>query len=417
MSELINNNERRKELLKHMILQLHKGEAADAIKQQLIRLMGKVPYGIVVEAEQELIAEGLPPSEVLKLCDVHGEALKGVVDLSEAKQAPPGHPVHTFQQENRALEAELEAIQLLFAQIRSKADSDQVNKEWMQIHQHFNNLADVDKHYRRKENLLFPFLEKYEITGPPTVMWGKDDEIRQLLKAAREALSATQTVSAAEAKAVIELVLEPAISGVDEMIYKEEEILFPMCLDTLTENEWFEIYQQSDEIGYCLYDPQDKWEPVGMEIPPKEEMVDGKIQLPTGNFTTEELTAIFNTLPVDITFVDKDNRVRFFSNNKERIFDRNRAILGRSVQMCHPPSSVHIVQKILDDFRSGKRQRATFWINFKGKLIYIEYYALRNEKGDYLGTLEMTQDVTHFRQLKGEKRLLDHEENKVAQYE
>lgn len=409
MSELINNNQKRKELLKHMILQLHEGKAAEAIKQQLIRLMGKVPYGVVVEAEQELISEGLPAQEVLKLCDIHGQALKGVVDLSEARQAPPGHPVHTFKQENVALGNEIESAQNLLLQIDQSDDTTDVSSAWTNLHQHFNNLMDVDKHYRRKENLLFPYLEKYEITGPPTVMWGKDDEARELLKGAVETLAAAKSITAGEAKAAAEMVLKPALNALDEMIYKEEEILFPMCLDTLTELEWYEIYRQSDEIGYCLFDPQDEWEPSGVEIPEPAEQAEGKIQLPTGSFTVEELTAIFNTLPVDVTFVDKDDTVRFFSNNAERIFDRNRAILGRKVQMCHPPSSVHMVQQILDDFKTGQQDRAAFWITLHGKFIHIEYFALRNTRGEYLGTLEVSQDLTELRKLKGEQRLLSYQ--------
>lgn len=409
MSELINNNQKRKELLKHMILQLHEGKAAEAIKQQLIRLMGKVPYGVVVEAEQELISEGLPAQEVLKLCDIHGQALKGVVDLSEARQAPPGHPVHTFKQENVALGNEIESAQNLLLQIDQSDDTTDVSSAWTKLHQHFNNLMDVDKHYRRKENLLFPYLEKYEITGPPTVMWGKDDEARELLKGAVETLAAAKSITAGEAKAAAEMVLKPALNALDEMIYKEEEILFPMCLDTLTELEWYEIYRQSDEIGYCLFDPQDEWEPSGVEIPEPTEQVDGKIRLQTGSFSLEELTAIFNTLPVDVTFVDKDDTVRFFSNNAERIFDRNRAILGRKVQMCHPPSSVHMVQQILDDFKTGQQDRAAFWITLHGKFIHIEYFALRNTRGEYLGTLEVSQDLTELRKLKGEQRLLSYQ--------
>ncbi len=412
MSEIIDNNKHRKELLKQMILQLHEGKAADHVRKQLMRLMGKVPYNLVVEAEQELISEGLPAYEVLKLCDIHGEALKGVVDLSTAQEAPPGHPVHTFQMENRALEVELDALRILFHQIEAAEDDADVSSLWMEIHHHFNNLMDVDKHYRRKENLLFPYLEKYEITGPPTVMWGKDDEIRELLKASLEALSATQQITAGEAKTVLELVLKPAAEGVDEMIYKEEEILFPMCLDTLTPEEWYEIYRQSDEIGYCLYDPQEVWVPSEVKIQPakQESRADGRIQLPTGSFTVEELNALFNTLPVDITFVDKNDQVRYFNNSEERIFDRNRAILGRAVQMCHPPQSVHVVQRILDDFRSGRQNRAEFWIQFQGKFVHITYYAVRNEKGEYLGTLEVTQDISRLKQLQGEKRLLSYEE-------
>jgi DUF438 domain-containing protein len=282
----------------------------------------------------------------------------------------------------------------------------------MELHRLFNHLMDVDKHYRRKENLLFPFLEKYDITGPPTVMWGKDDEIRGLLRNALESISATNNIAAEEAVAVIDLVLKPAVDGLEEMIYKEEEILFPMCLDTLTELEWYEIYQQSDEIGYCLYDPGDSWRPAGEPVLQKKSRNGGKIQLHTGSFTLEELTAVFSTLPVDITFVDKEDTVRFFSDNKDRIFDRNRAILGRKVQMCHPPSSVHVVQKILDDFRNGREHRAAFWINLHGKFVHIEYFALRGESGDYLGTLEVTQDLTNFRELQGEQRLLTYDAKK-----
>jgi DUF438 domain-containing protein len=412
MSELINNNQKRKELLKHLILQLHEGKAAEAVKKQLIRLLGKVPYGLVVETEQELISEGLPAREVLKLCDVHGEALRGVIDLAESKDVPPGHPVDTFRKENKALKGVIEKITGLFKQVNDLKDDEDYSDRWIQIHQQFNYLMDVDKHYRRKENLLFPFLEKYQITGPPTVMWGKDDEIRGLLKAAREALSSTRKVTAGEASAVIDLILTPAVAGVDDMIYKEEEILFPMCMDTLTELEWYDIYQQSAEVGFCLIDPRDTWEPSGGKVKRKQAKKDGKIQLPSGNFTLGELTAVFNTLPVDITFVDKDDTVRFFSENKERIFDRNRAIVGRKVQMCHPPASVHMVQQILDDFRAGKENNAAFWINLHGKFIHIEYFALRDKNGNYIGTLEVSQDLTNLRKLEGEQRLLNYSSDK-----
>lgn len=411
MSELINNTKKRKELLKHMILQLHEGKSADAVKKQLIRLLGKIPYGVVVEAEQELISEGLPVKEVLKLCDIHGEVMKGVVDLTSAKKVPAGHPVDTFIQENKALENEILSIQLIFSEIEKTDNDSNFSDEWLKLHQRFNNLMDVDKHYRRKENLLFPYLEKYGVTGPPTVMWGKDDEVREQLKGAIESLSATRQITAGEAKTVVDLVLKQPVKAIDEMIYKEQEILFPMCLDTLTDVEWFEIYNQSDEIGYCLFDPKNKWEPEGIERDTIREKANGKIQFPTGNFTLKELETAFNMLPVDVTFVDKDDIVRFYNNNPHRIFDRNRAIIGRKVQMCHPPSSVHVVQKIVDDFRARRQDKAAFWIKLRGKFIYIEYLALRDEEGGYLGTLEVSQDLTELRQLEGEQRLLTYDKN------
>jgi DUF438 domain-containing protein len=268
----------------------------------------------------------------------------------------------------------------------------------------------VDKHYRRKEYLLFPFLEKHGITGPPTVMWGKHDETRALLSSAHEALLNAKTCQAGEAKTVWLLLLQPAMTSIEEMIYKEEQILFPMCLDTLEVKEWLQIFQQSPEIGFCLYDPPQQWAPADSTetAAPIESAEQGKITLPTGTFTVAELQGVLNALPFDVTFVDQDDRVRYFSQGAERIFDRNRSILGRKVQMCHPPSSVHIVEKILQDFRSGKETRAPFWINFKGRFVHIEYFAVRDDKGGYLGTLEVTQDLTEKRALQGEQRLLSY---------
>lgn len=408
MSELINNAEKRKELLKHMILQLHDGTAPEAVKQQLIRLLGKVPYNDVVEVEQELINEGLPQEEVLKLCDIHSMALDGVLDHSEAKTAPPGHPVHTFKEENRALRKEIQTLAQLYDGIKKAKSKDQLSSLFDEIHQHFNALMDVEKHYLRMENLLFPFLEKHGITGPPTVMWGKHDETRELLKGALEALGATEGITVEEAKTVIDLVLEPASKAVDDMISKEEEILFPMCLDTLRDEEWLQIERQSIEYGFCLFDPKVKWSPEGVEL---EEVVSeeiDKIQLPSGSFNVEELTAILNTIPFDMTFVDKDDKVKYFTQGRERIFARSRAILGRNVRQCHPPSSVHAVEKILDDFKSGKEDHTAFWITLKDRFIHIEYFALRGEDGEYLGALEVSQDLTEKRKLEGEQRLLQY---------
>jgi DUF438 domain-containing protein len=409
MSELINNVRKRKDLLKHMILQLHKGQAPDAVRTQLVRLMGEVPYGDVVEVEQELISEGLPSEEVLKLCDMHTAVLKGSIDQTGARIAVPGHPVHTFQQENKALSWEISTLIKLYDETKALKESDVASKQMAEIRKHFHALMDVDKHYMRKENLLFPFLEKHGITGPPTVMWGKHNETRILLKGAIEALKETTSITAGEASAVIALALKSASTAIEEMIYKEEQILFPMCMDTLSDEEWYSIYNQSLEIGFCLYDPQDEWRPEGVKAEKKETTESARIQLPSGSMTIPELTAILNTMPFDLTFVDKDDTVRFFTQGKERIFARNRAILGRKVQLCHPPSSVHIVQKILDDFHSGRQEKAAFHIDMHGKFISIEYFALRGADGEYLGTLEVSQDLTEKRTLEGEKRILNYE--------
>ncbi|RJP62208.1 MAG: DUF438 domain-containing protein [Ignavibacteriales bacterium] len=193
------------------------------------------------------------------------------------------------------------------------------------------------------------------------------------------------------------------------MIYKEENILFPMCLDTLTEIDWYEIYSQSDSIGYCLYAPEVKWKPE-IDLPKEDKSItSNRVQLSTGSFTLNELEAVFKSIPVDLTFVDKEDTVKYYSHGKERIFERNNAIIGRKVQFCHPPSSVHIVEKILSDFKAGIEDEAKFWINFKDKYVHIAYYAVRGSQGEYLGTLEVTQDVNQYKQLEGERRLLTYD--------
>ncbi|MBN1482815.1 DUF438 domain-containing protein [candidate division KSB1 bacterium] len=405
MSELINNSEKRKELLKHMILQLHKGKSADAVRAQLLKMLGAIPYGEVVEVEQELIAEGLPQEEVIKLCDVHSEALKGVVDKDTGiEDVPAGHPVHTFIEENRALQLEIAQTQTLFKKLSDIEMEDFLNE----LHQHVNILADVEKHYRRKENLVFPYLEQKGVTGPPAVMWGKHDEIRDQLKAAKEAVHGTESAEKSEWQTVIDLVFQPLLTAIEEMVYKEEQILFPMCMEKFTTQEWYEIYKQSVEIGFCLYDPKESWEPEDVHAEETIPGETGRIQLPSGSFSLEELTILLNTLPVDITFVDKDDKVKYFTRGKERIFDRTRAILNRDVRMCHPPSSVDIVEQIISDFKAGKADSAPFWIQLNGRFIHIEYFALRNDGGDYLGTIEVSQDLTELRKLEGEQRLLSY---------
>lgn len=390
-----------------MILQLHEGIAPEEIRKQLVKLLSKIPYNEVVEVEQELINEGLPQTEMLRLCDIHTEALEGHIDLSGMKIVPPGHPVDTFKRENRELEKVVKNLRELFDDVGSLYEPIGPEAYANRAKALFNSLMDVDKHYRKKENLLFPFLEKHGITGPPTVMWGKHDEARDLLKNALRSLD-LPAANADQMKLKIELNLAPAAKAISDMIMKEEEILFPMALDKLTEAEWYEIYRQTNEIGYCLYDPDVAWRPEGIAPVHTSQAEGDAVKLPSGSFAVNELLAILNTLPVDLTFVDKDDKVKYFTQGKERIFDRNRAIIGRDVRMCHPPSSVHVVEQILSDFKSGKERSSAFWIQMGPQFIHIEYFALRDADGSYMGTLEVSQDLTEKRALQGEQRILSY---------
>jgi DUF438 domain-containing protein len=326
------------------------------------------------------------------------------------KSVPDGHPVHTLRMENRAVEAELVKIKDLLIKCKFNKDSLNIEDVVNSFKGVFNILMDLEKHYMKKENILFPILENYNVTGPSTVMWGKDDEVRQFLKSTINVLNEEANIDYEVLQGYIDLMIIPAADAIQEMIDKEEKILFPMCLDKFTDIDWYEVYKQSDDIGNCIYVPNEEWKPEGIEITEEDKSVTGnRVKLSTGSFSVEELESLLNSVPFDITFVDKDDKVKFFSHGKQRIFERSKAIIGRQVQYCHPPSSVHIVDKILDDFKSGKEEAAKFWINFKGMFVHIAYYAIRNKNGEYLGTAEITQDIEEYKKTEGERRLLTYD--------
>lgn len=408
MSEIINNREYRKKVLKELIMELHEGKSVEEVKERFAELIKDVSASEISEMEGALIAEGMPVQEVQRLCDVHAAVFKGSIeeihkeDIQEIEKTP-GHPLHTFMLENREIEKllkgrineELEAF---------KADDSNSNVE--KLIEAFNLLWEVDKHYSRKENLIFPYLEKYGITAPPKVMWGVDDEIRAEIKGVKIELEKYKGNKDEIIKRT-----EALINKVNEMIFKEENILFPMCKDTLTEDEWLTIAEESGEIGYCLTEPAGVWKPKRVNLEKKEAdkvstQASGYVKLETGILKVEELEAMLNTLPFDITFVDKDDVVKYFSQGKERIFARTKAIIGRTVHNCHPPASVHVVEKIVQDLKSGAKDHEDFWIKMGDVYALIRYFAVRDSEGNYLGTVEVTQNIKPIQDIEGEKRLM-----------
>ena len=409
MSEYIDNSTKRKELLKHLLLQLHEGAPAEVLRGRLIEVLSGIPYNEVVEVEQELINAGaLTPDEILDFCDLHTAVLDGSIDLEGAKTVPAGHPVDTLKKENIAIQDEIDNLHNLFGMARNMTD-EEVPAYIIKIRTIFNALWDIDKHYKRKEYLIFPYLEKYNITGPPTVMWGKHDEIRGLMKDVYETLDAPK-IDAGELIPIIDMVLKPVMELIEGMIMKEEEILLPMTIDTLNDEDWYKIYQETSEFGYCLVAPTAEWKPESVNTTEVAFVQSDAIRLSSGAFEMKELEALFIHLPIDITFVDKNDKVRFFSHSPNRVFERNVSVIGRDVRMCHPPGSVHIVEQILNDFKSGKENKAVFWMSkFMGnRFIYIEYSAVRSPEGEYLGVVEITQDITEMRKLEGDQRLLSY---------
>ncbi|WP_026582755.1 DUF438 domain-containing protein [Bacillus sp. J33] len=309
----------------------------------------------------------------------------------------PGHPVHTFIRENREIDKHLRENLKVHLEAFINNDNE------MNVYKLLEDctlLLDLDKHYSRKENLLFPYLEKYGIYGPTNNMWRIDDFIRDGIKEAKRLLANYD----GDKQQVINEV-QFIFNEVRAMIYREEHILFPMALKNLTEDEWVKIAHESDEIGFCLTGPEAEWKPERKAIGDKA-ISEGYIKMETGILSLGQLELLMNHLPVDITFIDHEDVVRYFSHGKERIFARTKAVIGRTVQNCHPPRSVHVVEELLEDFKSGRKDSEDFWIKFKDKYIYIRYFAVRDENGKYVGTLEFTQNIGPIQEIDGEKRIL-----------
>ncbi len=407
MTQEINNREYRQKVLKDLIMQLHDGKSLEEVKPIFEKNFKNVSASEISELEQNLIMEGMPVEEIQRLCDVHSAVFKGSIEQihqKESMETQTGHPVHIFKQENKAVEELIE--QSIKPHLEAfKVDDNQENRH--SLLQDFNLLWDIDKHYKRKENLIFPYLEKYGISGPTKVMWGVDDEIRESIKDVKQRLLNYQ----GEKESLIDKI-DQTLGRVSEMVFKENNILLPMAEDNLTEDEWIVVAEESDELGYCLVEPEEKWIPERVDVEKKDEVyqsgdvVDGLVKFETGVLTLTELSCILNTLPFDIAFIDKDDIVKYYSQGKERIFPRTKAVIGRTVQNCHPPGSVEIVNKILDDFKTGNKDNEDFWIKMRGLYVYIRYFAVRNTEGEYLGTLEVTQNIQPIKELQGEKRLL-----------
>lgn len=418
MSELINNREvevpgrtERQAMLKEIIRELHQGKSVEEVKARFAEAVGDVTVAEISAMEQSLMEEeGIPVSEVQRLCSVHTAIFKGSITEIHRSSQPeeqPGHPVHTFKMENREIERLVNfKLQLHTDRFRKNGDSELKVK----LLEDLGLLLDLDKHYSRKENLLFPYLEKYGIFGPTKVMWGVDDGIRMMIKETKGLLSA-YTPGDDNLDYITES-LERIITEVNEMIFKEENILLPMALGKLTEDEWVKIARESEQIGYCLAAPEQEWKPERAPLPGdalEEEAAgtrDGFVRFETGILSVEQLEAVMNHLPVDLTFIDENDVVRYFSHGKERIFARTKAVIGRTVQNCHPPQSVHVVNELLADFKAGRKDAEDFWIPVKDKFVYIRYFAVRSSTGAYLGTLEFTQNIAPIRALEGQKRIL-----------
>ena len=311
--------------------------------------------------------------------------------------------------ENREMENRMTALKKEVKQVFSqKGQRNELLKQKEKIKELLFDLKGYEKHYLKIENIFFPYFEKlYPDHLCVNVMWSMHDDARKSLNNLIKNLE-RDTPSLNE----FNFEIGRLYFSVLPVIFREEFILYPVSQQVMDDKIWDEMLQQSAEIGYCFIDPPQLSARGSLSDEKSEKQMDadilpGLINLETGKLSIHQIIQVFNHLPVDMTFVDENDEVRFFNNSKDRHFTRSKAIIGRKVQNCHPPESIDAVNRIVDSFKSGKKDKEDFWIKMKNKIILIQYFAVRDEDGTFKGTLEVSQDITEIKQLQGEKRLLD----------
>ncbi|MBQ7477834.1 MAG: DUF438 domain-containing protein [Selenomonadaceae bacterium] len=388
--------EERLGILKNLLARLSSGESPEAVRQDFVRNFKSVSAEEIASAEQQLIRDGMPIREVRNLCDIHSALFHGktaeettehphqaatATASPDIKSVPIGHPIHILCLENEELAKILDAAEKALTSGEKESFAECLKK-----------MTGLYVHYGKKEMLLMPLLYRYGVTGPSGIMWGVDDEIKRELRAISQEMAADSMPSLQQRAAAW-------LQRIREMIYKEEKILFPLTLRYFTEEEWFMVYRDTLVFGNAFLADAPPWEDgeiwVQKEIAEEQKALaeQGMIHLPTGEVSVPALYGILSLLPVDITFIDKDDIFRFFVN-EGRIFERPRSALGGRVENCHPAEVVPVIHRLLEDFKTGKRDSMEVWKKIKGKPVSVQYFAVRDTAGDYLGTLEVVQDFS-----------------------
>ena len=310
-----------------------------------------------------------------------------------------GHPIRTYLHETELIQNLLEEI------MRTDPET-----EYQKFYNLFNHLSTVEKRFVRKENQLFPFLELRGWTNPSQNMWSFHDTIRDMFRLVRKNLEDKDPLAAKENMVYIE-------DNLHRLLNVEYNILFARALELLTEEDWIKMRQGEDEIGWMLSSPPPTYPNESGYVHPSMDtsirtdvVFDEKAQhYDEGYMTIEQVNLLLKTLPIDITFVDEYDKVIFYNRGEERVFPRSAGIIGREVKFCHPPKSVGPVLKIVEAFRAGTQNEANFWFNYRGRLIYVRYFAVRDAQKNYKGVIEMSQDITDIKLIEGERRLLEWE--------
>lgn len=388
----------RKEKLRHYIERLNAGEPLEFVREEFAKEFQDVAAEDIAAAEQEIIQGGTPVQDVQRLCDVHSALFHGTEESSiheaihlqatrmdnlDGQNLPQGHPVQIMKLENQGLLALLD-----------KTEED-IQAGGSQLVNNLSALRAIYGHYAKKESIFMPVLYDHGVTGPSQVMWGVDDEIKKEL--------ITLWKGFANGNVTLNIMtrgrLSQLLQRLREMAFKEERILFPLCLRYFSEEEWFLAYHDFTEAGVSFIESAPKWEEgerwfaKEMEHRGLEEAQNGLVRLPTGEISIKELASVFALLPIDITFIDRDDIIRFFIN-EGRTFARPWSVIGREVYNCHPPEVLPVVRQLLADFRAKKRDRFEVYRQIKGRPVAVIYRAVYDKDKRYLGAVEFVQDCS-----------------------
>jgi DUF438 domain-containing protein len=407
MSELIDNRKLKIEKLTDYALGVLDGENGAELYRQYKDVLETVEPRDVITVVDELVKTNEEMDEIKravnKILNIFYEALK-----SKGKFEPKENGfLYLLMKENREMEKRMDKLRANVKRIfKEKDPKSELLKLKDKIKGELLDLQEYEKHYAKKENVFFPYFEQYfEDFRCLKVMWSMHDDARRIIKSLLENLEQDEPFISQ-----FNMEIGKLYFSILPVIFREEYILYPMANRTLLPVHFDEMLLQSKEIGFSYIELPEGFS-FGKAVEKKQEEVleSGIVDLGTGKLKVKDISMLFNHLPVDITYVDENDEVKYFSTPKDRFFVRSGAIIGRKVQNCHPHESVDVVNKIVASFKSGEKSEATFWINIKGKFILIRYFAIHDDSGNYKGVLEVSQDVTEIRKLEGERRLLDWE--------
>jgi DUF438 domain-containing protein len=411
-------DERRREIIKSTIRRIHAGEDVEALKAEFGGAVVGLTEAEIASVEEEAIKEGASVDDVRRLCGAHLEVFKAsmardAAGVAKSIDVPHWHPLHIQEEEHIDMANKLALLKGQVHALLHGAAGEARAAAVDRLRELVAYFGAAESNFQKQENVYFPLLERHGIAQPPKIMWAEHD----LMRAAQKRLAALSGGDVESSLGALRDTVLEYEGLLLEHIMKERSILFPASLQLFTEKEWQDARREFDGIGYFAFFPMPIQLGAGAAgglsssseglSPSRSESRSDSLDLDTGYLSREELVAMLKALPVDITFVDADDKVKYFSETPDRIFVRTKAVIDRSVQNCHPPKSLHVVQAILDDFRAGKKSREDFWLRLGDKFVLIRYFAVRGEDGAYLGTLEVSQDIAPIQAIAGEKRISD----------